>query len=208
MPDGNGAGQAGQAADPIAAVRAVEKGTFDLLKTSVAATGRTIGAPATLPVTARIRKSLPPSYLAAGGGPPTGALTTTDADFGCDVQAEPAAPLAPPPSTISWGEIISYAMRQPVLATRLGILYGLRITLPAAQAQAFIYNCKIIFLSECIYEKVFYSSSLRSDSAYFSAWCATAKFPQVLPAYATFFYESLYVFRPKYATVSIATRSL
>src|SRR6202030_623569 len=78
-------------ADPVA--------TFELLRTSVAATGKTIGAPATLPpVTARIRKSLPPSYLAAGGGPPTGALTTTDADFGCDVRGEAAGPLAPPPS--------------------------------------------------------------------------------------------------------------
>ena len=116
-------------ADPLA--------TFNLLQTAVVAAGRTVGAPATLPpVTARIRKSLPPSYLAAGGGPPTGDLTTTDADFGCDVRGEPAVPLTPPPTTISWGEIISYAMRQPVLATKLGIQYGLQITLPAAQASA------------------------------------------------------------------------
>ncbi|HEY2301901.1 MAG TPA: hypothetical protein VGH66_08405 [Acidimicrobiales bacterium] len=111
--------------------------TFKLLQTAVVAAGRTVGAPATLPpVTARIRKSLPPSYLAAGGGPPTGDLTTTDADFGCDVRGEPAVPLTPPPTTISWGEIISYAMRQPVLATKLGIQYSLQITLPAAQASA------------------------------------------------------------------------
>ena len=117
------------AADPVA--------TFNLLKTAVSATGKTIGAPATLPpVTARIRKSLPPSYLAAGGGPPTGSLTTSDADFGCEVRNEPAVPIAPPPATISWGEIISYAMRQPVLATKLGIFYALRITLPATQAAA------------------------------------------------------------------------
>ncbi|HEU5001984.1 MAG TPA: hypothetical protein VFW71_04315 [Actinomycetota bacterium] len=117
------------AADPVA--------TFHLLQTSVAATGKTIGPPAAAaPVTARVRKALPPSYLAAGGGPPTGVLTTTDDDFGCEVRNEPAVTGQTPPSTISWGEIISYALRQPVLATKLGILYGLTVTLPAGQAAA------------------------------------------------------------------------
>jgi hypothetical protein len=118
------------AADPVA--------TFTMLQSAVTASGKTIGPPATPPpVTPRIRKALPPSYLAAGGAPADGNLTTTDDDFGCAVRAQQPVPLQPPPTTVAWGEVISYAMRQPVLATKLGLRYTLSVTLPAASANAF-----------------------------------------------------------------------
>ncbi len=117
-------------ADPLA--------TFTLLQNAVTASGKTIGPPATQPpVTPRIRKALPPSYLAAGGGPADGNLTTTDDDFGCAVRGQKTVTNQPPQMTVGWGEVISYAMRQPILATQLGLRYALSITLPAADAKAF-----------------------------------------------------------------------
>jgi hypothetical protein len=114
--------------------------TFATLQSAV--TAKTTIAPlsGTPIVTPRIRKALPPSYFAVGGGAPDGNLTTSEDDFGCAVREAPAVPLPvppPPPPPISWGEVISYALRQPVLAIKLGLRYELSITLPAANAQAF-----------------------------------------------------------------------
>ncbi|MBR0800651.1 hypothetical protein JQ615_35345 [Bradyrhizobium jicamae] len=112
--------------------------TFAMLQSSVTASGATLGTQPILAIP-RIRKSLPPSYLAAGGGPPDGNLTTTDDEFGCAVRGSPAVPIPKTPlKTLSWGQVISYSLRQPVLATKLGLIYQLSVTLPASDADAFV----------------------------------------------------------------------
>ncbi len=111
--------------------------TFALLQSSVTASGATIGTPPAL-IIPRIRKPLPPSYLAVGGGPPDGNYTTTEDEFGCAVRGSPAVPIpATPLKTLSWGQVISYALRQPILALKLGLIYQLSIKLPASDADAF-----------------------------------------------------------------------
>jgi hypothetical protein len=111
--------------------------TFALLQTAVTASGTAFGPAPTLTIP-RIRKALPPSYLAAGGGPPDGNFTTTDDEFGCAVRGTPAVGTSKaPPKTLTWGQVISYALRQPVLAVKLGLIYELSVTLPASEADAF-----------------------------------------------------------------------
>ncbi|HEY8063089.1 MAG TPA: hypothetical protein VID74_09840, partial [Gemmatimonadales bacterium] len=111
--------------------------TFALLQSSVTASGATIGTPPGLSIP-RIRKPLPPSYLAVGGGPPDGNYTTTEDEFGCAVRGSPAVPVPKTPlKTLSWGQVISYALRQPILALKLGLIYQLSIKLPASDADAF-----------------------------------------------------------------------
>jgi hypothetical protein len=73
-----------------------------------------------------IRKALPQSYLNATGATPGGSTSTTD-DFGCAIRAQKVFKPGAKPTTIGWGPIISYALRQPVLATALGLRYVMRI---------------------------------------------------------------------------------
>jgi hypothetical protein len=121
----------------ILSAPAAPAATFALLGTAVTASGATLGTPPALDIP-RIRKSLPPSYLAAGGAPPDGNLTTTDDEFGCAVRGNPPVPIPKMPiKTVTWGQVISYALRQPVLAIKLGLIYQLSVTLPATQADAF-----------------------------------------------------------------------
>jgi hypothetical protein len=108
--------------------------TFAMLQSAVTGTA-TIGAQPAFAVP-RIRKALPPSYMAAGGRPPDGILTTTDDDFGCGVRGNTPVVLPAPIKTVSWGQVISYALHQPILAMKLGLLYQLSVTLPASDAQA------------------------------------------------------------------------
>lgn len=94
--------------------------------------GVTIGPPAPPPTSTvqRIRKALPASYLAVTGRSPTGELTTTTDDYGCAIRAQLPGPITGPPKRqTSWGELISYALRQPVLATALGLRYELTFPL-------------------------------------------------------------------------------
>jgi hypothetical protein len=110
---------------------------FALLQSAVTTSGATIAATTPL-VIPRIRKSLPPSYLAAGGGPPDGNITTDDDNFGCGLRGVPATPpVTPPIKTVGWGQVISYALRQPILAVKMGLLYQLSIKLPTADAAGF-----------------------------------------------------------------------
>ena len=121
----------------ILSAPATPAATFALLQGAVTTSGATLGTSTSL-VIPRIRKSLPPSYMAAGGGPPDGNITTTDDEFGCGVRCTPPTPIVSPPiKTVGWGQVISYALRQPILAIKLGLLYQLSIKLPAANAAAF-----------------------------------------------------------------------
>jgi hypothetical protein len=110
--------------------------TFALLESAVTAKGATLGSTTPL-VVPRIRKALPASYLAAGGGPPDGNFTTDDDAFGCAVRGSAPTPIVRPAMrTVGWGQIISYALRQPILAVRMGLVYEFAVTLSAADAKA------------------------------------------------------------------------
>jgi len=44
--------------------------------------------------------------------------------YACAVRnAAPVKTFQPSPNTISWGKVFAYALRQPLLATRLGMIY-------------------------------------------------------------------------------------
>ncbi len=73
----------------------------------------------------RIRKVLPDSYTsafayAANGNP----YTAIGDEFGCSLRGQ--TPVNPPPPTrdLSWGNIISLALRQPALAEALGLVHN------------------------------------------------------------------------------------
>ena len=107
---------------------------FIALAAQAAAQGITIGPPPPPPPPAvavqRIRKALPASYLAITGTSPDGGLTTTTDDYGREIRGQkPGAIIAPPKRQTSWGELISYALRQRVLATSLGLRYELTVVL-------------------------------------------------------------------------------
>lgn len=79
-----------------------------------------------------IRKDLPESYLEATGfQTPNPEYFTARDGFGCALGgAEPSkVPVTARP--IQWGEIISYALRQPLLAQAMGIMY-LQVSIPIA----------------------------------------------------------------------------
>src|SRR5262249_47756095 len=107
------------------------------LAAQATALGVTIGPPPTPPVApakavGKIRKALPASYLLITGRSPTGDLTTTTDEFGCALRGtKPGKVAGPPPKRTSWGELISYALRQRVLATALGLRYELTFPLDA-----------------------------------------------------------------------------
>ena len=112
--------------------------TFNILQNAVTAHQATLLDPPTPPPKIRVRKALPPSYLAAGGNPPDGNFTTSDDEFGCAIRGAAPTPVPSSPiKTVTWGQVISYALRQPVLAMKLGLVYQLSVTLPAANAEVF-----------------------------------------------------------------------
>jgi hypothetical protein len=105
---------------------------FLAMAAQATAQGVSIGPPPPPPASPvqRIRKALPASYLAITGISPTGDLTTTTDDFGCAIRGtKPGAITGPPSKKTSWGELISYALRQRVLATALGLRYELTFPL-------------------------------------------------------------------------------
>jgi len=83
----------------------------------------------TAPSQSTIRKALPQSYLNATGAAPSGAATLTD-EFGCAIRGQHVFAPGAKPKTIGWGPMISYALRQPILATALGLRYAMKVQLP------------------------------------------------------------------------------
>ena len=84
--------------------------------------------PPTAPVPAdlRIRKALPPSYINAFPfeQPRTSDVIVQGAGFRCPLIRKNPNPNAPPPNKdISWGQVFSYALHNPDVAEKLGILY-------------------------------------------------------------------------------------
>jgi hypothetical protein len=84
----------------------------------------------TSPSGSTIRKALPQSYLDATGATPGQGDSVHD--FSCAVREQPVFPPGPKPASIGWGPVISYALRQPKLATALGLRYAMTVQLPEA----------------------------------------------------------------------------
>jgi hypothetical protein len=80
----------------------------------------------TSPSQSTIRKALPQSYLNATGATPGGAAVKTD-EFGCAIRGQKVFAPGTKPTTIGWGPMISYALRQRVLATALGLRYAMEV---------------------------------------------------------------------------------
>ncbi len=103
------------------------------LDTSVAATTKGAGAP--LADTDGIRKYLPRSYRTAFNFTlPRTEFARTDDSYHCAIKRTPK----PNPSfqqssdAITWGRVIAFCLRQPLLAERIGLLHKIRVTLPSA----------------------------------------------------------------------------
>ena len=84
------------------------------------------------PAGARILKSLPKSYtLAFPFEKPRSSDLSVGDGFGCALRAQAPglnATLPPPDNKISWGQVLSYALRQPVLAEDLGLVYSVTVS--------------------------------------------------------------------------------
>lgn len=102
-------------------------------------TGKVTAAQAP-PATVRVMKALPPSYTQAFpfSRPRDPALFVVGDGYGCAVEAQappitvPSQPKPPPPPpTIAWGQLLSYILRQPLLAQACGLLYQTQLALPA-----------------------------------------------------------------------------
>jgi hypothetical protein len=105
------------------------------LFSSLAAQYHIVPPPSTAVPNVRIKKALPQSYIDAFAFEQT---RTTDAivgdGFGCALTGKNPNPMAPPPNKdISWGQVFSYALRNPDVAVKLGILYR-NLPVPLAPA--------------------------------------------------------------------------
>lgn len=81
-----------------------------------------------------IRKQLPKSYVDAFAFERPGPGTSVDNTFGCSLRNTVGGTLddKKPPETITWGAVLSFALRQPLLAYALGLLHD--VTIPIADA--------------------------------------------------------------------------
>ena len=76
---------------------------------------------------AQIKKQLPESYVNAFPFDRPGPGTTTTDEFGCALRETIGALETDerPPNTVTWGAILSFALRQPSLARALGLIYDI-----------------------------------------------------------------------------------
>jgi hypothetical protein len=94
------------------------------------------GPQATLSRFARIKKSLPASYTnAIPFESPASSDVETGDGYGCTLRAQAPGLNQQTPGTgmdktIAWGQVLSYALRQPALARRLGLIYPVSIAVP------------------------------------------------------------------------------
>jgi hypothetical protein len=97
----------------------------------------TPNVPALVQPAGAVYKDLPPSYLEATGfqTPASDTFTTGDG-FLCSLGSTASAPNTTPVAsrTIAWGEIISYALRQPLIAQAMGLIYS-QVSIPLTAAQ-------------------------------------------------------------------------
>ena len=80
--------------------------------------------PARAASTGGVKKDLPATYLAASGTPtPDSDLFTSVDGYGCDLRGTPPNKTPVPETTMAWGEVFSYALRQPLIAQAIGMSY-------------------------------------------------------------------------------------
>ncbi len=79
-----------------------------------------------------ISKYLPDSYRDSFNfDRPSTPFALTDDSYFCMLKDPPIKTFQPPPpSTVSWGRVMGYAIRQPLLASALGLVYDATFTLP------------------------------------------------------------------------------
>lgn len=71
-----------------------------------------------------VKKDLPPTYLAATGTPtPDSEIFTSIDGYGCDLRGSTPNTTPVPATTMAWGEVFSYALRQPLIAQAIGMSY-------------------------------------------------------------------------------------
>ena len=84
------------------------------------------------------RKFLPASFRKASGrNRPATPFGVIDDQYGCALKAATtpsAVPLPPPSADVSWGDVLQFAMRQPLLAADLGMRFEAEIDLPDGHA--------------------------------------------------------------------------
>src|SRR5579884_603877 len=90
------------------------------------------------PGTVRVRKYLPASYrqsFAFNG--PQHSLVSSDNAFRCALESAPKLPqpLPDPEDRVTWGEILSYLLRHPVLAKEAGMLYDFNLAVTTEFAE-------------------------------------------------------------------------
>ncbi len=107
---------------------------FNTLKAQSVAKGATVtsGALPAYSAKARIQKGLPPSYTEAFAFEASRTADCTVGDgYGCALRAQdPGLLVKKTPPTIAWGQIISFALRQPELARALGLTYARTLDVP------------------------------------------------------------------------------
>jgi hypothetical protein len=83
-------------------------------------------------IQAQFRKPMTPSYQQLIGDRQHSPLLSTPDEFGCALHQgatdQPDKPGPPPPSDVSWGQLMAYALRQPNLAAALGLVGQATIT--------------------------------------------------------------------------------
>jgi hypothetical protein len=128
----------------VANAAAVAPALFQSLYAQLVARGITVTsnkltrAPANQP---RILKALPDSYKLAFPFDKARTDDFKDTDeFLCGLRDQAPTelnPVLPPPDTsIGWGQVLSYALRQPILARALGLIYSISVPVPAAVSAA------------------------------------------------------------------------
>jgi hypothetical protein len=87
----------------------------------------------------KFRKQLPASYTSAFAFERPGEGTTIGTEFGCALRDTPVGKRddPPPPKNVTWGAVLSFALRQPKLARALGLLHDITIpVVPSALLNA------------------------------------------------------------------------
>ncbi len=114
---------------------ALYEGLASRFKLDRSGTATTAGAGAPWADADGIRKYLPKSYRAAFNFTlPRNDFAKTDDSYHCAIKQSPAPDPAfrQSPDDVTWGRIVAFCLRQPRLAERIGLLYRLTATLPAA----------------------------------------------------------------------------
>ncbi|MGZ4617397.1 MAG: hypothetical protein ACXV5Q_03080 [Frankiaceae bacterium] len=103
---------------------------FDQLRTLFTIVAKPPAVP--LAAAPAIRKLLTATYLAAAGVTrPRTPFAVTDDRYRCAIEDAPAPkPLPPPDPTVTWGQALAYALRQPKLAEQLGVLFLADLAVP------------------------------------------------------------------------------